>query len=282
MSTQLDPQDSETRNRRPLVIAAIVVGIVLVAAIGGVVWYLNQDAPEEVSLESAVEDVSGEDASGQDASEQDVSGEDVSGEDASDGNVSGEDAPAAVDGIEGTWTIDTSVGEFSFEDATSSFAGFRIEEELSSLGAVTAVGRTPEVSGSITIEGTTLVDATIEADLTAIVTNNSRRDNAVQRALNTAEHPLAVFVITEPIDLGDGAATGEDVSVVATGELTINGITQPIDIPIEAQLVGDLIVVVGSTEITFADWDVEVPSSPAVVSVDDFGVLEMQLFFAAG
>ncbi len=40
-------------------------------------------------------------------------------------------------------------------------------------------------------------------------------------------------------------------------------------------LTGDRIVVVASVDIMFADWNVEVPSSPAVVSVDDFGILEM-------
>jgi hypothetical protein len=37
--------------------------------------------------------------------------------------------------------------------------------------------------------------------------------------------------------------------------------------------------VVGSTEIVFSDFDVEVPSAPVVVSADDRGVLELQLLF---
>lgn len=46
---------------------------------------------------------------------------------------------------------------------------------------------------------------------------------------------------------------------------------------LEAQLVGSTVVAVGSTEIAFADYDVEVPSSPMVLSVDDHGTLELQL-----
>ena len=38
-------------------------------------------------------------------------------------------------------------------------------------------------------------------------------------------------------------------------------------------------VVVGSLEITFADYGVTVPQAPVVVSVDDFGIVEMQLLF---
>lgn len=36
-------------------------------------------------------------------------------------------------------------------------------------------------------------------------------------------------------------------------------------------------VIVGTTDITFSDFDVEVPESQIVLSVDDFGVVEFQL-----
>ena len=49
--------------------------------------------------------------------------------------------------------------------------------------------------------------------------------------------------------------------------------------PLEAKLVSDTVVVVGSLDVTFADFGVEVPRSPVVVSVDDHGVLELQLLF---
>ena len=51
--------------------------------------------------------------------------------------------PAATTGIAGTWTVDTSIGEFSFEDSTGTFVGFRVQEELCGIGSTTAVGRTP-------------------------------------------------------------------------------------------------------------------------------------------
>ncbi len=55
---------------------------------------------------------------------------------------------AATDGV---WSIDTSIGTFDATCLTdvcgSSFAGFRINEELANFGAKTVVGRTPGVSG---------------------------------------------------------------------------------------------------------------------------------------
>ena len=188
--------------------------------------------------------------------------------------------PSDGEGIEGAWVVDTSIGEFSFEEATASFAGFRVKEELTGIGEAEAVGRTPDVAGTIIFEGTTLSDSTIEVDLTGIVTNESRRDKRVQSSLDTGTFPIATFELTEPIDLGGVPAEGEPVLVTAVGEMTIHGITNPLEIPLEAQLVDDLIVVVGSTEIVFADYDVTVPSARVVLSVEDRGTLEIQLLMA--
>lgn len=135
------------------------------------------------------------------------------------------------------------------------------------------------MGGTLTLNGTTISDVVIEADLTAIVTNASRRDRAVQDALNTSSFPTATFELIEPIDLGSVPADGEPFAVNAVGALTINGVTQPIEIPLEGQVSGELVIVVGSVDIIFADWDVAVPSSPAVVSVEDHGPLELQLIF---
>ena len=87
-------------------------------------------------------------------------------------------------------------------------------------------------------------------------------------------------MLTEPVELGEAAASGEMVEVVATGELTLNGVTSIAEIPLQAQLVDGAILVTGSTEILFADYGVTAPSAPVVVSVEDNGVLEFQLWLA--
>ena len=184
--------------------------------------------------------------------------------------------------VSGTWAVDTSVGTFDYENSTGTFVGFRVEEELSGIGSTTAVGRTPDVSGTITIDGTTLTAATIEADMTPITTNDSRRDDRVQDALETSAYPTATFVLTEPIELGDAVTSGEAVTVTAVGELTIHGVTTTVSLPLEAQLVDGTIVVVGSLDVTFSDYGVSVPSAPILVSADDHGIVELQLFFTEG
>ena len=127
-----------------------------------------------------------------------------------------------------------------------------------------------------------MTDASFEIDLTSITTNESRRDDNVQSALETDEYPTATFTLTEPIELGAGADSGSTVSVVAVGDLTIHGVTKSVEFPLEAKLVNGTVVVVGSLDITFSDFDVETPTSAAVLSVEDHGELELQLLLQNG
>ena len=160
-----------------------------------------------------------------------------------------------------------------------SFAGFRVDEVLSNIGDFTAVGRTADVSGSIELSDTALVAATVEVEMGTLRTDNSFRDGRVYRALNTSEFPLAVFTLTEPVDLPAGIAEGEAFSGAAEGDLTVSGTTNRAVFDLEAQLVGDRIVAVGSSEVVFADYGITAPTAPIVVSVEDHGIMEFQLIF---
>jgi hypothetical protein len=51
-------------------------------------------------------------------------------------------------------------------------------------------------------------------------------------------------------------------------------------IPLQAQLVDGMILITGSTEVLFADYSVTAPSAPVVVSVEDNGILEFQLWLS--
>jgi len=294
--------------RRTVVTVVVLLAIVAAAAIIGV-WRVLGDAPEEVSLAEAVEvaeqaqenpdppaspttaaasrEVAGNDDAAPDAADGDAAGVDdgdsagVSG--ASDGDS---DAAAAADAamtstaeLDGTWAVDAETGEFTLDDATGSFAGFRVDEELARIGAFTAVGRTGDVSGTLVIAEESVTSVEIEVDLTTLRTDDSRRDGAVQRALGTSQHPTATFSLTEELHIDGAVELGESISLMASGDLTVNGITPPVTIDIEAQLGGSVIAVVGSVEITFADFDVTVPQVPIVLSAEDHGIMEFQLLF---
>jgi polyisoprenoid-binding protein YceI len=186
--------------------------------------------------------------------------------------------PTTPASFDGTWKVDTSIGLFS--DSTSSFVGYRVQEQLANIGANTAVGRTPDVSGTLTLQGTTVTAVEVTANLATLKSNDDRRDGQLHRqALETDQFPTATFKLTQPIDLGAAPAEGQAVSVTATGDLTLHGQTKSVQIPLKAKRAGGVIAVTGSLEITFADFGIAKPTSFLVLSVQDHGTLELQLFF---
>lgn len=189
------------------------------------------------------------------------------------------DEAAATSDIDGTWAIDTAIGDF--EDFSSSWAGFRVAEVLSPGGEVDAVGRTPVVSGTLSASGTVIESVEIEADLTAIISDRPRRDDAIQRALGTNQFPVATFTSTEPVDLGTVPA-GDPFTASVPGSITIRDASQDVTLELTGQRVGDTVVVVGTLPIDFTSFGVTMPSAPIVVSVEDSGDLEWQLFLTRG
>ena len=201
--------------------------------------------------------------------------------------VATDDAPAAApdpfDGdINATWVVDDEIGEFDFETASGSFAGFRVDEELT-IGEVVAVGRTGGVSGTVTIEEGRLIGTDITVDMGSITSNDDRREFPIRRAVMADEFPTATFVLTSPVDLPAGLATGETVTVDATGDLTVAGTTNEATFTIDALVRDDGFgVITGSTTITWEDFGVTPPSAPIVVSIDESGIVEFQLIVAKG
>jgi polyisoprenoid-binding protein YceI len=181
-------------------------------------------------------------------------------------------------GLDGSWAVDTSIGSFS--DFSDSWVGYRVDETLAGNKANTAVGRTPDVSGTLTMAGTQITAAEVTGNLQSLKSDDDRRDGQLQRqALETAQFPQATFKLSTPIELGSVPTDGKTISATATGELTLHGVTKTVQVPIEARLSGDVVTVVGSIAIQFADYSVDRPTSFAVLSIEDHGTMEFQLHF---
>ena len=241
----------------------------------GAWWFSRGDAPDRVSLDNAAAQISTTVSLPATSSATGASSTTLTATTA----VAAESTSVPADALAGTWQIDTSIGRFAIDNATGTFVGFRIQEELAAVGKITAVGRTPKVSGQLVIDGDRVTEVVVEADMRAIVTEDRRRDDNVQDALETSKFPTATFVLTEPLALPAGAAADADLQFAAQGDLTIHGVTRPVTFPLQARFVDGTIVVVGSLDVSFADYGVRVPSARIVVSADDHGPIELQLFF---
>ena len=270
-------------------LALMVLGVVAVAVAGW--WFLvRSDAPSAPDLASAVETASEAQAAATSASSTapvssttpTTTGSGYGTTASATSTAPPTTAPASttavsVAGPAGTWTVDTTIG--SFNDFTSAWVGYRVEEVLGNgIGANTAVGRTPLVAGSVELSDDALLAVEVTADLRGLRSDKVYRDGRVRRALHTDDHPTATFILVGPVSLGDVVGDGMSIEVVAAGTVAINGVAGAVDVAVAATLVGDVVTVVGSFPIVFADYAIEAPSASIVVSVEDHGVVEFQLF----
>jgi polyisoprenoid-binding protein YceI len=178
------------------------------------------------------------------------------------------------------WKVDASIG--SFNDFSGSFVGYRVQEELVNIGGNVAVGRTPDVTGSLTLDGSTVTSATFTAQLARLTSDDNRRDGRVDESLNVRQFPNATFVLSTPIQLGSVPADGQEIKATASGKLTIRGVTRDVQFPITATLKGNVLTVKGALEIQFADFRVPKPTAFSVLSVADTLTIEVQLQMTKG
>jgi len=271
--------DTNTPTRTSTWIKRGVIGAVVLVALvyGAIFFYANvlNDSPDALDtddLSEALEPVADTaiDEAVTDTSEAPQPADTVAAPETATETVA-ETAVATetVDGFDGVWTP-TAASEF----------GYRVDEVLGGVN-VTAVGRSSEIDGSLTIDGTTAtVDATVQVE--NIVSDDSRRDGQFRgRIMDVANFPTANFRTIEPIDFGTIPDDGEQVTATAVGELTLKGVTQTVTLEVTAQSSATGIGVLGNIPITFTDYGIENPSNPGV-SLEDEGVVEFVLVFERG
>jgi polyisoprenoid-binding protein YceI len=243
------PPSPSPKSRRPIVWIVVAVVVALVLFVGGPFVYINvikEDAPAPLALPT---------------------NPGVSTTASSSGQGSGSGSGSS-DGVDGSWTV-----------AEGTTVGYRVEEVL--FGQSTeGVGRTSEVDGTMTIDGTQVTDVDLTVDMASVTSDSNQRDGQFNsRIMETSTHPTATFVLTAPIDLGSVPADGEAVTVSATGDLTLKGTTRSVTFDLKAQRAGGTISVNGAIPITFADYGIDNPSGgPA--QVGDTGTLELLVVFA--
>ena len=173
-----------------------------------------------------------------------------------------EPATSETGDITGKWTP-TAASKFQY----------RVQETL--FGASnTATGETNQVTGSMTINGTTINAVELVVDMTAVSSDRTQRDGQFRgRIMETSRYPTATFTLTQPIELNEIPAAGTPVTRKATGELTLHGVTKTVTFDVKAQrLASGAIEANGEIPVTFADYNINDPSGgPA--STEDHGVL---------
>jgi polyisoprenoid-binding protein YceI len=259
------PPFLETDHRMNRTLLAIVALVAI--GVGGYIAYdqvLRGDDTAPLALPSASPDAS--------------SGAATTDEPAAtaDAGASASAPDAAAGGLAGSWTV-----------VEGSEAGYRVREQLAGFDAETdAVGRTSDVSGSITLVGTDaalqLSEGSITVDTTTIVSDEGRRDDRMRsEGLQTDTYPTATFTLTEPVDVPAAAADGQIVELTLVGDLELHGVTRPVSIPATAQLIDGQIQVAGATTFALADFEIDAPNVGGfIISIADEGALEFLVVLA--
>ncbi|MEO6529419.1 MAG: YceI family protein [Specibacter sp.] len=172
---------------------------------------------------------------------------------------------------EGTSTAGTIDGAWAV--GGTSQAGYRVNEVLNGQD-VTVVGRTNNVEGQVTVDGTSLTAAKITVPMTGVATDNNSRDGQFLSILKTSEFPTSTFPLAKAVDFSavrDGVA-----SVQPVGDLSVAGITKPVTVILEAQTTATIVEVQGTIPITFSDVDMDAPNL-GFVKVENTGSIEMLL-----
>jgi polyisoprenoid-binding protein YceI len=162
-----------------------------------------------------------------------------------------------------------------------SLVGYRVQEELAAVGLEsTATGRTSEITGTFTIQGMTVKDVNVNANLVSLKSDRDMRDNRIKTlGLESEKFPESKFVLAEPINFQSVPKAGETVRATATGDFTLHGVTRRVSIPLEGRWDGRDIQVIGTLNVKFADYQMEPPNIAGFVSVKDEGQMEFQIFF---
>jgi polyisoprenoid-binding protein YceI len=177
----------------------------------------------------------------------------------------GDPALTAAGAIDGTWKV-----------GAGSKVQYRIQETLSGQ-ANEATGGTTAVTGQMAIAGTAVSSASFSVDMKQVSSAESQRDGQFQnRIMNTSKFPTATFELTAPIELSTIPDNLVQITVRATGKLTLHGTTNAVTFDLLARRNGAQIDVNGTIPVTFSDYGINNPSGgPA--SVGDHGDLEFLL-----
>jgi polyisoprenoid-binding protein YceI len=222
----------------------LVAGVVLVVALGvGVpyvyIHFVEGDQPAALSLK------------------------DVPSGSAAAGNAATGNAAGSVDG---TWRV-----------GSGSRAGYRVKETLAGQHT-TAVGRASAVTGSLTVQGSTVRTATFSVPIAKITSDRSQRDDQFHgRIMEAAKYPTASFTLTRPMQLGSAPAVGATFTAKATGDLMLHGTTRPVTFAVHGKRTAGSVDVTGDIPITYADYHIANPSFGGFVSVGDKGTVEFLL-----
>jgi polyisoprenoid-binding protein YceI len=177
----------------------------------------------------------------------------------------------ATQSVAGTWNV-----------GSGSIAGYRVQEVLIGQNA-TAVGRTSQVWGSLTIEGSTVTKGSFTVNMASVVSDQSQRNAKFDGPImDVSRYPTATLTLSSPIALGQLPGNGVIAHYSATGVLDLHGVNKSVSFSVSAERLSGQIDVLADINIPFADWNIANPSVGGFVTTANNGTLEVLLHLTQG
>lgn len=141
-------------------------------------------------------------------------------------------------------------------------------------------GRTPRVTGSTSLDPADVAKAagSVVVDLNSLDTGISLRNDHMRGTLESAKYPTATFKFSGIKVPGNRLKPNAAVAGIATGTMTIHGVTRPLSAPVELTLLpeqdakyraGDWVHVSSTFRIKMTDYGITLPPSVLGVKVAD-------------
>lgn len=260
-------------------LAIAVLALAALAVSGAWVYatFIN-DAAEEFEVADLDERL---DASAEQPSEepQDSAPDATTQDDSAQAETAEADATQTDEAAQSEDVTEVDDGTQLWVTTEGSEVGYRVSEVLFGIDTE-GVGRTEDVTGSVTLIDTTMTEAEFTVDVASMKSDDGRRDGQFRgRIMETQRFPTASFTLTSPIDLGVTATEGATLDTTISGELTMHGVTNPVSFEIAAKIEGNRLGVIGTIPVTFVDYDIVDPSITGI-TVKPEGVIEFVLVFS--
>lgn len=152
--------------------------------------------------------------------------------------------------------------------ADQSLASYAVAETfLGQKRDAVAIGKTSAFTGELVLEGGVIKPSVIQVDLSTLKSDESRRDNRVRDALDTANHKFAVFTVTGAE--GGPVTEGQEVALKLKGNMKIKGTEKPLVLDAKAKLVDGTLTLAATTTFKMTTFGVNPPNIANFVAVVD-------------
>jgi len=136
-----------------------------------------------------------------------------------------------------------------------------------------AVGRTPQVTGKITLDPSAPQNSslgTITADISQFQSDSNRRDNAIRgRFLESSRFPTVTFKATGIEGLPATYQEGQEIAFKVNGDLTIRDTTKPVSFDVKAKLNSGTLSGEAVTTILMSDFGFGPISIASILNTED-------------